>query len=35
MAQDPISDGPLYGWSFLDPAGHQWELIHMAGPGGG
>jgi predicted lactoylglutathione lyase len=29
-AQDRISDGPLYGWSFLDPDGHQWELIHLA-----
>ena len=28
-AQDRISDGPLYGWSFLDPDGHQWELIHL------
>jgi uncharacterized protein len=28
-AQDKISDGPMYGWSFLDPDGHQWELIHM------
>ena len=28
-AQDRISDGPMYGWSFLDPDGHQWELIHM------
>ena len=29
-AQDRISDGPLYGWSFVDPDGHQWELIHLA-----
>jgi uncharacterized protein len=28
-AQDRIVDGPMYGWSFLDPDGHQWELIHM------
>jgi predicted lactoylglutathione lyase len=28
-AQDRISDGPMYGWSFLDPDGHQWELIHL------
>jgi len=28
-AQGPVSDGPMYGWSFLDPDGHQWELIHM------
>jgi predicted lactoylglutathione lyase len=32
-AQDRISDGPMYGWSFLDPDGHQWELIHLAAPG--
>jgi predicted lactoylglutathione lyase len=31
-AQDKISDGPMYGWSFLDPDGHHWELIHMALP---
>jgi len=29
-AQDQVSDGPMYGWSFLDPDGHHWELIHMA-----
>jgi predicted lactoylglutathione lyase len=29
-AQDTMSDGPMYGWSFLDPDGHHWELIHMA-----
>ena len=28
-AQEPIADGPMYGWSFLDPDGHHWELIHM------
>ena len=28
-AQDRIRDGALYGWSFLDPDGHQWELIHL------
>jgi predicted lactoylglutathione lyase len=28
-AQDRINDGPMYGWSFLDPDGHQWELIHL------
>jgi predicted lactoylglutathione lyase len=28
-AQDRISDGPMYGWSFLDPDGHHWELIHL------
>jgi uncharacterized protein len=26
---DPISDGPMYGWSFQDPDGHLWEVIHM------
>ena len=31
-AQGRIADGPMYGWSFLDPDGHQWELIHMAIP---
>ncbi|HSV40880.1 MAG TPA: VOC family protein [Nocardioidaceae bacterium] len=29
-AQDKMVDGPMYGWSFLDPDGHHWELIHMA-----
>ena len=29
-AQERIADGPMYGWSFLDPDGHHWELIHMA-----
>jgi len=28
-AQDKLVDGPMYGWSFLDPDGHHWELIHM------
>lgn len=28
-AMDKMVDGPMYGWSFLDPDGHQWELIHM------
>ena len=28
-SQEPISDGPMYGWSFLDPDGHHWELIHL------
>lgn len=31
-AQEPMADGPMYGWSFLDPDGHQWELIHMELP---
>jgi uncharacterized protein len=33
-AQDKICDGPMYGWSFLDPDGHHWELIHMDLPAG-
>jgi len=33
-AQDKMVDGPMYGWSFLDPDGHHWELIHMAPFGG-
>jgi predicted lactoylglutathione lyase len=28
-AQDKMVDGPMYGWSFLDPDGHHWELIWM------
>jgi predicted lactoylglutathione lyase len=28
-AQERMVDGPMYGWSFLDPDGHHWELIHM------
>jgi predicted lactoylglutathione lyase len=28
-SQDRIADGPMYGWSFRDPDGHHWELIHM------
>lgn len=28
-AQERVSDGAMYGWSFLDPDGHQWELIHL------
>jgi predicted lactoylglutathione lyase len=28
-SQERIVDGPMYGWSFLDPDGHHWELIHM------
>ena len=29
-AADKMVDGPMYGWSFLDPDGHHWELIHMS-----
>jgi predicted lactoylglutathione lyase len=32
-AQDKVCDGPMCGWSFLDPDGHHWELIHMDLPG--
>ena len=32
-AQDKVSDGPMYGWSFRDPDGHHWELIHMDASG--
>jgi predicted lactoylglutathione lyase len=28
-AGDPMADGPMYGWSFKDPDGHHWEIIHM------
>jgi uncharacterized protein len=28
-ASDPISDGPMYGWSFQDRDGHLWEVIYM------
>jgi predicted lactoylglutathione lyase len=28
-SSDPISDGPMYGWSFQDPDGHLWEVIYM------
>jgi predicted lactoylglutathione lyase len=28
-SQDKVVDGPMYGWSFVDPDGHHWELIHM------
>lgn len=26
---DPISDGPMYGWSFQDVDGHLWEVMYM------
>ena len=32
-AGDRIADGPMYGWSFKDPDGHHWELIHMQAAG--
>jgi uncharacterized protein len=28
-AKAPLSDGPMYGWSFQDVDGHQWEVIYM------
>jgi uncharacterized protein len=28
-SNDPIDDGPMYGWSFQDVDGHLWELIYM------
>lgn len=27
---DKMTDGPLYGHSFIDPDGHVWEVLHMA-----
>jgi hypothetical protein len=28
-AMDPVDHGFMYGWSFLDPDGHQWEVLWM------
>lgn len=28
-ANDPMDEGPMYGWSFHDPDGHLWEIIYM------
>jgi hypothetical protein len=28
-AMDPVDHGFMYGWSFLDPDGHQWEFLWM------
>ncbi len=28
-ANDPMDQGPMYGWSFQDLDGHVWEVIHM------
>lgn len=28
-AKDAQEDGPMYGWSFQDLDGHQWEVMHM------
>jgi predicted lactoylglutathione lyase len=30
--KEPLQEGPMYGWSFQDPDGHVWELIHMEQP---
>lgn len=26
--RDRIVEGPMYGWSFADPDGHVWEVMH-------
>lgn len=28
-ANDPMDLGCMYGWSFYDPDGHLWEVLHM------
>lgn len=28
-ANDPMDEGPMYGWSFQDPDGHLWEVMYM------
>ena len=28
-ANDKMDMGFMYGWSFSDPDGHQWEVMHM------
>ncbi|NQF14654.1 VOC family protein [Brevibacillus sp. HB1.3] len=28
-AKDPVDHGFMYGWSFQDLDGHQWEFLHM------
>ncbi|AKF82407.1 extradiol dioxygenase [Myxococcus fulvus 124B02] len=28
-AGEPQDHGFMYGWSFFDPDGHHWEVIHM------
>jgi uncharacterized protein len=28
-AMDPVDHGFMYGWSFLDPDGHHWEVLWM------
>lgn len=28
-SNDPIDEGPMYGWSFQDIDGHLWEVMYM------
>lgn len=28
-AMDPLTEGPMYGWSFYDLDGHHWEVLWM------
>jgi uncharacterized protein len=28
-SNEPIDHGFMYGWSFQDPDGHLWEVVHM------
>jgi predicted lactoylglutathione lyase len=28
-SNDPMDQGPMYGWSFEDLDGHMWEVIYM------
>ncbi len=28
-ANDPMDEGPMYGWSFQDIDGHLWEVMYM------
>jgi uncharacterized protein len=28
-SNDRVEDGPMYGWSFQDLDGHQWEVLYM------
>ncbi|MPZ67277.1 MAG: glyoxalase/bleomycin resistance/extradiol dioxygenase family protein [Pseudonocardiaceae bacterium] len=28
-ANDPMDEGPMYGWSFHDLDGHLWEVMYM------
>jgi predicted lactoylglutathione lyase len=31
-AADPMDHGFMYAWSFYDPDGHHWEVLHMDDP---